>query len=165
MKNTIGARIAEQRKQRGMTQETLAEALGVSAQAVSKWENDVSCPDISLLPLLSEKLEISLDELLGGKKAEERVRIAPAPQRSVEELNLMIRVQSADGDRVKVCLPLILFKVILSSGGSFIKCGGKDVGSFDVDWEQIFRLAESGVIGKIAEVESADGDTVEVVVE
>ncbi|MBQ1262202.1 MAG: hypothetical protein IIY01_04650, partial [Clostridia bacterium] len=84
---------------------------------------------------------------------------------SVEELNLMIRMQSADGDRVKVCLPLILFKVILSSGGSFIKCGGKDVGSFDVDWEQIFRLAESGVIGKIAELESADGDTIDVVVE
>lgn len=165
MKNTIGARIAEQRKQKGMTQETLAEALGVSAQAVSKWENDVSCPDISLLPALAEKLEISLDELLGGKKAEERVRIAPAPQRSVEELNLMIRVQSADGDRVRVCLPLVLFKALLVGGGSFIKCGGKDVGSFDVDWEQIFRLAESGVIGKIAEVESADGDTVEVVVE
>ena len=163
--NAIGESIRRGRKQKGMTQETLAEALGVSAQAVSKWENDVSCPDISLLPSLAEKLEISLDELLGGKKAEERVRIAPAPQRSVEELNLMIRVQSADGDRVKVCLPLILFKVILSSGGSFIKCGGKDVGSFDVDWEQIFRLAESGVIGKIAEVESADGDTVEVVVE
>lgn len=165
MKNTIGARIAEQRKQKGMTQEALAETLGVSAQAVSKWENDVSCPDISLLPALAEKLEISLDELLGGKKAEERVRITPAPQRSVEELNLMIRMQSADGDRVKVCLPLILFKVILSSGGSFIKCGGKDVGSFDVDWEQIFRLAESGVIGKVVEVESADGDTIEVVVE
>mgnify|MGYP002508136072 CR=1 FL=1 len=102
MKNTIGARIAEQRKQKGMTQEALAETLGVSAQADSKWENDVSCPDISLLPALAEKLEISLDELLGGKKAEERVRITPAPQRSVEELNLMIRMQSADGDRVKV---------------------------------------------------------------
>ena len=163
MKNTIGARIAEQRKQKGMTQEALAETLGVSAQAVSKWENDVSCPDISLLPALAEKLEISLDELLGGKKAEERVRITPAPQRSVEELNLMIRVQSADGDRVRVCLPLVLFKALLVGGGSFIKCGGKDVGSFDVNWDQIFRLAESGVIGKIAEVESADGDTVEVV--
>ena len=73
MKNTIGARIAEQRKQKGMTQEALAETLGVSAQAVSKWENDVSCPDISLLPALAEKLEISLDK--GKVKEGEKVKV------------------------------------------------------------------------------------------
>ena len=45
--STIGARIAKRRKDLGMTQEDLAGKLGVSAQAVSKWENDVSGPDIS----------------------------------------------------------------------------------------------------------------------
>ena len=48
-----------------MTQEQLAERMGVSAQAVSKWENNLSCPDISVLPELAEVFGISVDELLG----------------------------------------------------------------------------------------------------
>ena len=47
---TIGERIKYHRKRLGMTQEQLAERIGVSAQAVSKWENNLSCPDISILP-------------------------------------------------------------------------------------------------------------------
>lgn len=62
---TLGKRIAAQRKRLGMTQEQLAERLGITAQAVSKWENDQSCPDITMLPLLGDLFEISTDELLG----------------------------------------------------------------------------------------------------
>lgn len=62
---TMGKRIAQLRKEKGMTQEQLAEKLGVSAQAVSKWENDVSCPDITLFPLLASTLGVTTDELLG----------------------------------------------------------------------------------------------------
>ena len=50
MNETIGNRITKFRKAKGMPQEELANQLGVSSQAVSKWENDISCPDISLLP-------------------------------------------------------------------------------------------------------------------
>ena len=53
---TLGKRIMQHRKRLGMTQEQLADRVGVSAQAVSKWENDLSCPDISLLPQLAEIL-------------------------------------------------------------------------------------------------------------
>ncbi len=63
--NTMGERIKYHRKRLGLTQEQLAERLGVSPQAVSKWENNLSCPDISLLPELAEVLGISVDELLG----------------------------------------------------------------------------------------------------
>ena len=63
--NTMGERIKHHRKRLGMTQEQLAERLGVSPQAVSKWENNLSCPDISILPELATVLGISLDELLG----------------------------------------------------------------------------------------------------
>ncbi len=63
--NTMGERIKHHRKRLGLTQEQLAERLGVSPQAVSKWENNLSCPDISLLPELAEVLGISVDELLG----------------------------------------------------------------------------------------------------
>ncbi|MGM9564191.1 MAG: helix-turn-helix domain-containing protein [Faecousia sp.] len=62
---TIGDRIKYHRKRLGMTQEQLAERMGVSAQAVSKWENNLSCPDISVLPELAEVFGISVDELLG----------------------------------------------------------------------------------------------------
>lgn len=65
MEQTIGKRISENRKRLGLTQDALAEKLGVTAQAVSKWENDQSCPDITMLPKLAEIFGISTDALLG----------------------------------------------------------------------------------------------------
>lgn len=65
MEQTIGNRIASLRKHKHMTQDQLAEQVGVSAQAVSKWENDLSCPDISLLPKLAEIFGVTTDHLLG----------------------------------------------------------------------------------------------------
>lgn len=62
---SLGKRIIAHRKRMGMTQDQLAERVGVSAQAVSKWENDLSCPDISILPKLAEIFGASTDELLG----------------------------------------------------------------------------------------------------
>ena len=57
MQETIGKRIMQNRKQLKLTQDQLAEQLGVTAQAVSKWENDQSCPDISTLPKLGSEYE------------------------------------------------------------------------------------------------------------
>ncbi len=65
MDETLGKRIVSNRKRLGITQDRLAEQLGVTAQAVSKWENDQSCPDIAMLPKLAEIFEITTDELLG----------------------------------------------------------------------------------------------------
>jgi len=70
MEQTIGKRIVEHRKRLMLTQDQLAEQLGVTAQAVSKWENDQSCPDISILPKLAEIFGTTTDELLGIKQAE-----------------------------------------------------------------------------------------------
>lgn len=67
---TMGDRIKYHRKQMGLTQEQLAERLGVSAQAVSKWENNPSCPDISILPELASIFGISVDALLGHQTAQ-----------------------------------------------------------------------------------------------
>lgn len=65
MEESLGKRIITNRKRLGMTQDKLAEQLGVTAQAVSKWENDQSCPDIAMLPKLAEIFGISVDALLG----------------------------------------------------------------------------------------------------
>ncbi len=62
--------IAEQRKLKRMTQKELAERLGITDKAVSKWERGLSCPDISLLTELSAVLEVSVTELLSGKRAD-----------------------------------------------------------------------------------------------
>ncbi len=59
----IGNKIKSLRLHRGVTQETLAEALGVTAQAVSKWERDAGTPDIALLPALAAYFGVSIDEL------------------------------------------------------------------------------------------------------
>ncbi len=61
----IQEQIAFLRKQKGLTQEELAKALGVTNQAVSKWESGQCCPDIQLLPELAKYFEVSVDELLG----------------------------------------------------------------------------------------------------
>jgi len=62
-----------------LTQEQLAEKLGITAQAVSKWENDISCPDISILPKLADIFGVTIDELLG--------REAPAQVCNTEVVN------------------------------------------------------------------------------
>lgn len=162
MNETIGNRISKYRKEKGLTQEELAGKLGVSSQAVSKWENDASCPDISLLPQLCRILGISTDELLTGDTNE--VRLVPVEQRkSLDEMILRVRVNSAQGDKVRVNLPMSLVKMAMEIGVE-INAGGINALK-NVDLEKILKLVESGAIGRLVEVESADGDTVEVVVE
>lgn len=74
----MGARILRRRKEKGLTQEALANQLGVSNQAVSKWEGDVCCPDLQLLPLLADTLELSLDELFGRESMAKTTQKAEA---------------------------------------------------------------------------------------
>lgn len=62
---TLGKNIKKYRTEAGMTQEELGLAVGVSAQAVSKWENEESMPDTALLLPISDALSVSLDVLLG----------------------------------------------------------------------------------------------------
>ena len=63
-KQTLGQKIAELRKAKNMTQLELANKLNITDKAVSKWERDISCPDINTFPKLAEVLEVSVDELL-----------------------------------------------------------------------------------------------------
>ncbi len=63
-KKTLGMMIASLRKENGMTQLELAEKMGVTDKAVSKWERDLSCPDVNSLPKLAEIFGISVDELM-----------------------------------------------------------------------------------------------------
>ena len=66
-KQTLGMMISTLRKEKGMTQLELAEKMGVTDKAVSKWERDLSFPDISSIPKLAEIFEVSVDELMQVK--------------------------------------------------------------------------------------------------
>lgn len=166
MDMTLGKRIAQYRKEKGLTQEALAQAMNVSAQAVSKWENDQTCPDITSLPQLSRILGVTVDELLSGKTENlPAVTMQPIENRkAVEEMILRIIVDSANGDKVRVNLPMALVKVAIELGMEMPQVSGNN-SLKNIDFKQIFDLVSHGAIGNLVEVESADGDTVRIFVE
>ena len=163
MKDTFGQRFSRLRKQRGLTQEELGEKFGISGQAVSKWENDASMPDISILPELSDVLGVSLNELLG--KEEPTARIVPVEERkNTDELILRVRIDSADGDKVTINLPMKLLKLGIKTGMKMPQVNGNEALK-DIDFEEIIKLVDEGLLGEIVTVESADGDHVRIFVE
>lgn len=164
MANTLGSRITEYRKTKGITQDQLAEHMGVSSQAVSKWENDLSCPDIALLSKLADYFGITIDKLLRGENSYAVQVVSEEERKDLNKILLKILVNSSDGDIVKVNLPLSLVKVGLEIGMQLPQISGNDALK-NIDFNAILLAAESGVIGKLVEVKSADGDNVEIVIE
>ena len=67
---TMGEIISNQRKEKGMTQAELAAIMNITDKAVSKWERNLSCPDVNSISKLAEALDIPVDELLSAKKPE-----------------------------------------------------------------------------------------------
>ncbi len=86
----IGEKIRFFRKEKKLTQEELAERVGVSAQAISKWEIGLSMPDISLLLPLCRELDISVDYLLGGNRRNELEQKFQQALRKGEEYTLLV---------------------------------------------------------------------------
>lgn len=163
---TLGERISTLRRQKEMTQESLSKELNVSAQAVSKWENDQTCPDISLLPELARILGVTVDELLTGKpETLPTVRIAkPDEGKNLDDLILRIIVDSADGDKVRVNLPVPLIQAAIELGIAHPKLGGNDALK-NIDIDRIIELVRRGVRGNLVEVEEPGGDRVLITVE
>ena len=165
MESTLGKRIAALRKQKDLRQDDIAQLLDVSPQAVSKWENDQTCPDIGLLPKLAQILGVTTDELLSGKHALQEVRVLPPEERKdIKDMLLRIIVDSSDGDKVRINLPMALVQVALDMGTEMPQISGKEALK-NIDLNQIMELVRQGAIGNLVEVESADGDTVRIFVE
>lgn len=163
---TIGKRIADLRKQKQMKQDDLAQLLGVSSQAVSKWENDQTCPDISLLPELAKQLGVTVDELLTGKQelAPATKVLQPEERKDMKDMMMRIVVDSADGDKVRVNLPVALLQVAMDIGMQMPQVSGNDALK-GIDLTQILEMVKLGVVGDLVEVESSDGDVVHIFVE
>ncbi len=162
MYESFGSRFQRLRKQAGLTQEDVATKLNITAQAVSKWENDLTAPDISVLLQIAEMFHVTADELLGKEPVAQYV---PAELRKpTENMMLRIRVLSCNGDKVNVNLPIMLVKILANSGASMPKVNDKDILG-EIDFKQILMLVEQGLLGKLVDVESAEGDLVEIWVE
>lgn len=163
MKESLGQRLARLRKAKGFTQEEVGKKLNISSQAVSKWENDLSAPDISLLCEISTIYGVTIDEICGKEK--ELLTMVPKENRKeINELLLKIIVDSTDGDKVRVNIPMQILKLCLESGMKMPQINDNEVLK-SIDFTQIIALVEQGVIGKLVEVESADGDKVYIMVE
>lgn len=158
MENTIGKRIAQLRKEKNFTQEDLAQLMEVSAQAVSKWENDLTCPDISSLPKLAQILGVTVDELLSGK-AEEKAPVAqvlaPEERKEIKDMMLRIVVDEIGGEHVKVNIPMALVQVALDMGMELPQVSGNSVLK-NLDLAQVMNMVRQGVIGNLMEVETDD---------
>ena len=166
MEMTIGKRIAALRKEKGMTQEELSQKMEVSAQAVSKWENDQTCPDIISLPKLAKILGVTVDELLAGKEEIEPVArvLAPEERKDIKEMMLRLVVESCNGDHVRMNIPMALVLVAVEMGMDLPQVSGNSALK-NIDLEQIVNMVHQGVMGNLMEVESGEGDTVRIFVE
>lgn len=110
--NLLGGRIAALRKARGMTQKELAESLHISDKSVSRWERGETAPDLSLLPALAEHLNVTLDELLSGRKP----ALQTAAPSEAFSAGLVCRSMRAQG----ICTILAAALSLLGLAGLFI---------------------------------------------
>ena len=160
---TIGSRIAQGRKAKGYTQEEFSQLLDVTAQAVSKWENDISCPDIQLLPKIAEILSITTDELLTGKKAEQKKETTKVNV-DTSNLKININVLKPGQNPVNVSLPLSMVKRFAKIGNGISGIVGN--GTIDsVKFDEILSLVENGATGEILNVVADDNTNVKISIE
>jgi transcriptional regulator with XRE-family HTH domain len=184
-KMTFGEKLNSMRKNSGFTQEEVAVRLGISPQAVSKWENDLSCPDIMLLPEIAKLYGKSVDELLGTDDfneadAKESVIDNKISKQNAEikdsflrknigdgKMFLKVNVITQNGDNINVRLPVTLLKSVKGLLGS-IKINNSAADGIDlseIDFDMIFELIDSGVMGEIVNIVTQNGDNIKVYAE
>ena len=159
----LGNNISEKRKAKGMTQEELAANLGVSPQAVSKWENNLSCPDISLLPAIAKIFGMSVDELLGAASATENVgeeKTFAEPETAYEELvftgkkaTTLLITTDKNGKVSNVRIPLTVMRFGLNLGSAFGGITGAQANTIE-------NAVKTGLSGEILSVDGENGEKV-----
>ena len=119
---TLGQRLAFYRKKQALTQGKLGEQLNISAQAISKWENDQAEPDVTTLIQLSKVLNVSLDELMTGEGQAPATpitsEVAPAPKKEKKPSALkkgLITVGAFVGKFKKIIIPAVCFILVLTT--------------------------------------------------
>ena len=123
---TIGSYIAKKRREKNLTQEQLAEKIGVSNKTISKWENGKCMPDYSIIEQLCRELSVTISELMDGEDAtEDSVRVYDDDQ----ILELLHRTQELERQKGVLCGFVLIILGIASSTLSR-NTGGTDVQDF-----------------------------------
>lgn len=154
MKTTIGQNIAQYRKKAKLTQEELAEKCGVTAQAVSKWENDLSYPDLESVGRLAAILGCTADALINGDEKIPTVQLKKTE--NVDRRMLEITVDTGVGavaNSVKVRLPAEL--VLLAEESGTLAEIIDDENAL-IAMAPALKLLRSGAVGPVAEVNTGD---------
>ena len=145
---TIGSYIAQKRRAQNLTQEQLAQQLGVSNKTISKWENGKCMPDYSIIQKLCDTLDVTLPELMDGEDAEDSsVRVYD----DVQVLDLLRRTQELERQK-GVLYGLVLIVLGIACGAISKTTGGTDVQDFVSGVLMGLSVAELlagiGIIGK-----------------
>ena len=155
---SLGRRIAALRKAQGLTQEALSERMNITPQAVSKWENDLSCPDVTSLPQLAQLLGVSIDALLTGSEPA-MPGMSAAPARNPEELIVRLTITEEGGNRFNLNLPFTVFRLAARYGMISITWNDSEVSMEQkasllagIDFRTMVQMIESGVTGKLLEL-------------
>lgn len=148
-------RLQQLRKERNLTQEDLASKLNISPQSVSKWENNLSEPDLEMLLNLCQILNVSTDYILGNNN------IATIAKKDPNKLLLKLEILD-NGDIVKINLPLAIIKNLIET--NTMKINDKDILN-KIDFNLIFSLIDEGVIGKLLEIDTAENEHISIFVE
>jgi len=130
--NILGKNIAALRKAKGMTQNALANQLGVTFQAVSKWETGQACPDIVMLPELADLFEVSIDALFGRTPIVQPLPVAAAPTEAPQE-QVVYRELPWEDDRST--LHAVLFAGHRLIGDSILNRHQKEKKRIEFCWE------------------------------
>ena len=164
MKETLGQRIARLRKEKKFTQDDLAKKFNVSTQAVSKWENDLSAPDISILKELANTLGVTIDYLLSNETTEIVNFVPQSERKDINKMVLRVLILSNDGAKVNVNLPLPIVIACVNANVNVPSINGSTTLN-SIDFKEIIKLIEQGVVGELVNIESEDGNTIKVFVE
>ncbi len=153
MKERIGEHIAAYRKKAGLTQEQLAEKMGVTAQAVSKWENGLTCPDLDSVARLSGFLGVSVEQLIHGEAAVPAVQVVETPQVGRRVLCIRVQVKDPATTNVTVRFPVELVLKAYEMGSLESLVG--DEAPFV---EQAIEMIRQGTVGSLVDVETEEAD-------
>ena len=150
----IGNNIAALRKEKGITQEELSNILGVSAQAVSKWENNSSCPDVALLTDIADYFGVTVDALLraqGDEITSEQPQVNTSSQAQNNfTKNVSIKIVQQNGKTNNIKIPFKFAKIGLNIGNIF----GLDKEIAD----KIGSLINGESIGELVDIFTENGE-------
>ena len=157
---TIGKNIAYYRKKQGYTQEELSEKMNVTSQAISKWENDLSYPDLTTTMELAAVLQVSVDQLLNGQPDVPVATDADAEQ--IAQRILRIETKSADGETPFAVTVRIPVSILLASdeNGTLQELVGETASQVTM----ALGMIRNGVKGTLVECQS-EGVSVKITVE